>query len=225
MSASAPQVVSLPPASWWEHHFFPRLEAMIQDLLADVASGKPIVVPSTTGASGPTNLQGGLLPTLNLPISPKILAESAIAAHILGISTPLFPRYATAVPASGSALLTIPVPSSYVMLFVGPVRIFSDYYGSAELVGTLVVDSVNVLLNDFPFTAEASETSPQYGVVRNQIQATYLNGSSQDAVLTADAQTVLVKQQEYDGVWVPVFVHGYRIWQQYAAALKAAGLA
>lgn len=174
-------------------------------------------------AGGSGRLLGGLLPTLPLPIAPKVMAEAAIAAHILGISAPLFPRYATTVPASGSASLVIPVPATYVMLFVGPVRVFSDLHDPA-IVGTLVVDGVNILLNDFPFSADASETSPQYGVVRNQIEATFLNGTTQPATLTVDAQTVLVKQQEYDGVWLPIFERGYAILRGYVTAVKAAGL-
>ncbi len=42
--------------------------------------------------------------------------------------------------------------------------------------------------------------------------------------MTLDGQTVLVKQQEYDGVWVPIFERGYDIMRGCAEAVKAAGL-
>ncbi len=110
------------------------------------------------------------------------MVQSAIAAHILGISAPLFPRYVVTVPAGGSATLVIPVPQTYVMIFTGPVRVIASDHDQA-ITGTLMVAGVNVLVNNFPFTADADETSPKYGVVRNNIQS---NASQWDSAASND---------------------------------------
>ena len=219
MSVQQPAVVTIPDPSWLEREFFPRMEALVQQIDQILAGLQIGGSSSGQGESGTS----GLEVNLPLPIAPKVMAESVIAAHILGISSPLFPRYVTTVAAGGSATLTVPVPSTYVMLFVGAFRAFAETYSSGLTVD-LVIDGTDVVFNSYPLTAEADVTSPQYGVVRNQMEATYVNTTTQAIDVTVSGQTVLVKQQEYDGIWVPVFQRGYQIWRSYAEAIKARGL-
>lgn len=161
-------------------------------------------------------------PTVPLPISPKVLAASLIAADEPGIAAILFLRQAVTVPAGGSAQIVIPVASGNVMIVTAPIRVFSDSYTS-ELTATLVVDQVNVLLNDFPMTAEAVEIMPEYGVIRNSIVATLQNGTASAIEVTYDAEVVLLTQDYYDTVFAPFLRYGAQTIQGLTKALLEGG--
>lgn len=222
MSASAPST-SLPPQSWWEEHFFPRLEAIADQAYRKYVLGSVPIVGSGGPAQSSPN-QHGLVPVFQLPLSPVVLAQSLIAARALGVSAPLFPRQAITVPANGSAQIAIPVTTNYVMVVVGPVRVLSSVQ-DPDVTATIVVDTVNLLFNAFPLTMEADETSPEYGVIRSSIEATIYNATANPATVTYDSQVVEVLQQEYDDIWVPLLQQSYQVLKGYANSLRAAGAA
>jgi hypothetical protein len=205
--------------------------------LAEVPEGAPITMSSssyspqtgaTTGSQGvkaspmlqPSSLPS---PTVPLPISPKVLAASLIAADEPGIAAILFIRQAVTVPAGGSAQITIPVAAGNVMIITAPIRVFSDSYTS-ELTATLIVDQVNVLLNDFPMTAEAEEVMPEYGVIRNSIVATLQNGTPSSIEVTYDAEVVLLTQDYYNQVVSPFMRYGAQTIQSLTSTLLEGGV-
>jgi len=200
--------------------------------VAEVAGqGAGVTTPASppTLPGGPTVPSGAAppgstlpAPTVPLPISPKVLAASLIAADEPGIAAILFLRQAVSVPAGGSAQIVIPVASGNVMIVTAPIRVFSDTYTS-ELTATLVVDQVNVLLNDFPMTAEAVEIMPEYGVIRSSIVATLQNGTSSDIEVTYDAEVVLLTDDYYNSVFAPFLRYGAETIANLTSVLSAAG--
>lgn len=155
--------------------------------------------PLTPGPETPVPQAATSLLSVPLPISPTVLAQSLIAAREQGISALLFIRQTVTVPANGSAQILIPVAPGNVMIVAAPIRVVASVY-SSQLTATLVVDGVNLLLNNFPLTFEASESMPEYGVIRSLIEVTLTNGTSSPIEVTYDAQTVLVAADYYNSV-------------------------
>lgn len=152
-----------------------------------------------------------------LPISPKTVAASLVAASEPGITQALTIRQAINVPANGSANITIPISPGNVMIVSQPIRVFSNLY-SAEVTATLVVDEVNVLWNDFPLTAEAFEIMPEYGVIRSSVRSVILNGTQSAVEVTYDGAALLVEASYYDRVIATLMRYGAGLIRKIVAA-------
>jgi hypothetical protein len=191
-----------------------EIHTLVQRLEAYLTGGEPRSVvpleaapkvtprppsPLTPGPEVPVPQQARSLLSVPLPISPTVLAQSLIAAREQGISALLFIRQTVTVPANGSAQVLIPVAPGNVMIVAAPIRVVASVY-SSQLTATLVVDGVNLLLNNFPLTFEASESMPEYGVIRSLIDVTLTNGTASPIEVTYDAQTVLVASDYYNSV-------------------------
>lgn len=164
--------------------------------------------PPTEGATQITPMSASAARVVvPVPISPTVLAASLIAADEPGISELLFLRQTVTVPAGGSTTMTIRVATGYAMIVTQPTRVDVSQYSSL-VTATLIVDGVNVLLNNFPFTIPAKEIMPEYGVIRNTIAATFQNGTTAEIEATYDTAAVVVTNDEYNLVISPFLRYG-----------------
>lgn len=166
----------------------------------------------------PRNLQQ----VIPLPVSPATLVQSLFASQEPGVAAPKFFSYNTAVAAAGTATLSYTLPTGYALLFVGPFVLEADYY-SPDLTATLTVDTQNVLYSDFAITKSFSQVLPQYGVIRRQMVADFVNLSSTDANIQTSAEGVLVQNNDYDGVILPLLKVSYKLIQFFSENQVALG--
>lgn len=203
-------------------------QAKTNNILAAVITSAPgggVATPET-GTSGSTKppIFAGLTPGLNLPISPAVLIHSVIAADNPGIAQLLFLAKPVSVPANGTATYTYTVPSGDVTLFAAPFRVYPSTV-TTDVTGTLVVDGVDVLLDNFPMVGSPIEAEmPQYGVVRNTLVSTWTNNTSSPVTVTLYAQICNLLAKDYDQKWSPLFRHSYDVLGTYAESLVARGL-
>jgi|GEM_PF-2126476 len=205
MSGAAPS--ALPPASWWEEHFFPRLEALVQDAVADLGA----LVAGTGGAArtpaGQT-LQGVPF-RITLPSSPLALARLATDAGVAGISIPLILREVLTVPANGSGGFTVPVPTGVVYVLGDRLRGYSTVH-DPSIVANILADNINPILTEAAITADIDLILTAYGVLRSELAVTITNGTANPVTVTLDAPIIIVAATEYDTVWRPYFHFAYR---------------
>lgn len=152
---------------------------------------------------------------VSLPVSPATLVQSVFATQVPGVAAPQFLSFPTAVPAGGSATVSYTVPVGYALMFVGPFTLDSTLYDAA-LTATLVVDNENVLYQDFPIDHAYSQQLPQYGVVRRNMVATFINATTQNALVTPSAEAVLLANNIYDGVILPLLKVAYTRIESFA---------
>jgi|SRR5579875_418721 len=185
------------------------LAAILRTLQAQQAAQQSLVVAPK--APVPVQIQT----SLPLPVAPATLVQAVVASQQYGVAQFLFLRYATAVPALGTAEVLYQVPPGYVLLIVGPFRLASDLH-DPSLTATLTVDGIDVLYDTYPITADDSQELPQYGVIRRSLLAVYANGTTSPAVVTSTAGAVLLQASIYDGVILPLLKLGYGQLELYA---------
>lgn len=206
-----------------QDQYLANLDKMIGALVALGAGGAQAAAQPGEQQTALQGILHGLTPDLPLPLSPTLLAHSVIAADVSGISAFQFLSEAVTVAAGGSHTITIPVAAHNVMIIAAPFRFFSTVH-SPDITTTMTVDTINVLLNNWPFTADSVLEMPQYGKVREQIVATITNNTSSPVTVTYEAQVVLISDTDYDDVWTPLFKVSYRILEAYASAVVQAGV-
>lgn len=161
-----------------------------------------------------------LSPSLPLPLSPATLVQAVVASQSFGVAQFLFLRYATTVASLASGQVLYPVPPGYVLLIIGKFTLKSDLH-DPNLTATVVVDGTDVLYDAYPISADDAQDLPQFGVIRRSLEATYLNGTSSPAVVTATAGTVLLQASVYDGVILPLLKLGNRTLELFAENQQA----
>lgn len=153
--------------------------------------------------------------SLPLPLNPATLVQAVIAAQNYGVADDLFLRFATAVPAGGTATASFQVPPGYVLTTVGNFSLQSDLYDPA-LTASLTADGNSVLYQAYPISASDSQVLPQYGVIRRSLLATYSNGTTSPATVTATTGAALLQASVYDGVILPLLKLGYNRLELFA---------
>ena len=157
-----------------------------------------------------------------LPVSPATLVQAIFASQAPGVAAPQFLSFATSVPALGSATLTYDVPVGYSLLFVGDFTLESTYYDPG-ITATLVVDRQNVLYEDFPIDKSYHQVLPQYGVIHQSMVATFVNETTQDAVIETSGEAVLLQDNLYQGIVLALLKAGYRQIELFAENQVALG--
>jgi hypothetical protein len=89
----------------------------------------------------------------------------------------------------------------------------------------VVVDGTIVIVESYPIVADVQLSLPQYGSVRDNVTSTFINNTTAPAIITPDAQVVLVDALVYDDVWRTLFKGDYGFINSYAALLAKAGVA
>jgi len=211
---------SPPPASWWEQHFFPRLEAemrqAVQDLGALVVGSQP-----SPGAAGGVALSGPRF-VITLPSDPLALARLATDAGVAGISIPLVLRQVVTAPANGTATLEIPVGQGVVFVLGDHLRGYSTVHDPA-ITASILVDNINPLMASNAVTADIDLILTAYNVLRSQLTATIVNGTANPVTVTLDAPTIIVASTEYDTFWRPFFHLAYTSTRAVALAATQGG--
>lgn len=156
-----------------------------------------------------------ILQTVVWPFDPQTLVRAIFASQAPGVAAPQFLSFPTAVASSGSATVTYNVEVGYSLVLVGDFTLSSTLY-DPSLTATLVVDGVNVLYEDFPIDQEYDQVLPQYGVVTRSMVATFVNASAADAVVTPAAECVLLQNNIYNGIVLPLLKLSYQQLQFFA---------
>jgi len=209
---------TLPPESWWEAHFFPHLEALVGQAVRDLAA----LVAGTGSGTGAAGAVHGPQAFWPLPMDPLTVARLAMTAGIPGVTKPVFPRQVVTAPANGTATFTLPVAPGTVIVQVGSFRGFTSVHDPAIL-ATILTDNQNLELASVPATADIDTILPAYAVVRNEVTATFQNGTPNPVTFTIDPQMAIVDANEYDQVWAPLFVANYQLLRTMAQAIRQAG--
>jgi len=197
--------------------------ALLETIVARLTESNNLLEQYLTAQTSPTIPQPeALRQSIQLPTSPSTLNLAVFASQSPGVAVPQFLSYATAVPAGGSATVSYQVPTGFVLLFVGPFTLDATYYDPA-ITATLVVDTVNVLYEDYPIAAAKVETLPQYGVVRRSLEATYVNATTTPSTIITDGEAILLQSNIYDDIILPLLKANYNAIERYAEDQVALG--
>lgn len=223
MSSMSPG--SLPPGSWWEEHFFPRLEAIAQQALQDLAArgGTAAQVSGATGTPQIAAQSSIIVPTLA-----STMANAALASKMGNVVPLVNARYATRIEISlGSyPILAYQVPVDYVALLTRQTAFRTSWHDPNA---TLIVTADNnVTLFSGPMSEDVVGLIPDGTVVRDNLSYTaysMIQNYVRNATITIDPTGYLVRQEDYDTIWVPMFREFYDRLTQLAEAAKTSNSA
>lgn len=206
MSAS-----SLPPESWWTREFQPRMEALLQRAVNDLAA-----LVAGSGGTGAPHGPVGMYP---IPLDALLVSRLAVAANIPGITDPFILRQVVTAPAYGSVTYTHPVAAGTVMIQIGPFQGNASAH-SKDITATVTVDNQRSPIANMPGTADIDTIIPDYAPVRNEITAVFVNGTPNPVDFTVTFHEAIVAESEYDTVWAPLFRADYTLLRTLARALQ-----
>lgn len=210
---------SLPPESWWERHFFPRMEALMQRAVNDLAA---IVAGSGSGGGNAASPLQGPRAIFPIPMDALMVSRLAMAAGIPGITTPLVLRQVVTAPANGTATYTLPVSPGTVVVQVGLFEGNASAH-DATITATITVDNQRSPISDMPGTADIETIIPAYAPVRNEITANFVNGTPDPVEFTVTFQMAIVDATEYNTIWQPLFYQDYTLLRTLAQSLQSTG--
>jgi len=179
-----------------------RLDALISSLIAmPRADTQPVPVPSLT-----------------LPLPPKILNEMMLAANIPGHVQMMVYQFVTAVPAGTEVAWIIPTLPGTVAVHISPIKLIATYYSSA-ITGNVYVDGKTVA-EDVCMLHEAIIEFGQYYYMTNEILVSINNASGTDTIISAVADVMAIDRQFFELFYVPLVNYGYDVLKNLAVILN-----
>jgi len=142
--------------------------------------------------------------TISLPIDFLNLGRLIQSFGLPGEAEFLLYSQIGLVPAGTQTTFVIQIPTGFVGAFIEPVYFFSDYY-SEDITARVIVDETRTATPiPYYFTEPARISLGEWYVAKQSLTFTVDNETSNDIILTSQAQIVLMQTSFYDEWYRPV---------------------
>lgn len=216
-------------SSGLQERLFPALDDLVVELRRlnqrlDLLLGAPrvpAVQPQAIPASEALPLAAGaqvarasgLVPVLQLPMSPATLVQALIAAGWGGFVTGGGIRIVKAVAPGGQALISLVPPPGNVTVAFQPARLFTNLHDPLLTI-TLTVDR-RVLTQGLALTADVEVPFSEFLVVQHMVELLIVNGTANTATITLELILAAVKLSIYERVIKPLQELAFQEIQRY----------
>jgi|GEM_PF-5222899 len=164
---------------------------------------------------------------LTVPTTQTQLARSLIGAgsETAGSVRPAISILPLSVPANGSVQFSNTVPGSpqNVWALIAPLSLVSTLH-SPDLLLTATIDAPdNFVAYEVPITKDFASYLTEYAVVRKSLDLLIVNNTATSALVTVEAQYLLLASYVYELVWQPLLASDYYLLTQRAQQMLQGG--